>query len=217
MPPASILEIERPPAGHPRRSSSRRSGTSRSEPAAIQPKPASGSGRLCLIERCGGGPGLTSAERDALVGADIIVYERSLAPLLAAILPIGAYAEPALEPARGAGPGKMGPVFERCLKFALDGWSVVQLMERRPAAEQARWIEDATVQLMSAGVSNDTPVQVLVDAACGGPAKIGTPLRSVRAVVDHRGIPGGLMMVVGPIAIGPAPQVYAFAANGLAG
>jgi hypothetical protein len=30
-------------------------------------------------------------------------------------------------------------------------------------------------------------------------------------------MPGGLIMVLGPFAPGPAPEVHAFAANGLAG
>jgi len=42
-------------------------------------------------------------------------------------------------------------------------------------------------------------------------------LHSAHAVIDEGGLPGGVMMVLGPIVPGPAPQVYAFAANGLAG
>jgi len=218
MPQASIPEIERPPLDRPRRPLSRPPIIGERERSANPATPVKGPGRLYLIERCGGDLGLTSAEQEALAGANIIVYERSLASLVAAILPLGAYAEPAAE----AGPEPSTPVFERCLKFALDGWSVVQLMERRPPAERVRWIEDAAEQLASAGVSSDTPVQVLVDAACGGPANIATRLRSAHAVIDERGLPngpngGGLMLVLGPIAPGPAPQVYAFAANGLAG
>jgi hypothetical protein len=219
MPQASILEIERPPLDRPHRPLSRpqiagERGTGERERSANAATPVIGPGRLYLIERGGGDLDLTSAEREALAGANIIVYERSLASLVAAILPLGAYAEPGPEPST--------PVFARCLKFALDGWSVVQLMERRPPAERARWVEDAAEQLASAGVSSDTPVQMLVDAACGGPADIATQLRSVHVVLEDRGLAhgldmGGLIMVLGPIAKGPAPQIYAFAANGLAG
>jgi hypothetical protein len=170
MPQASILHLERPPLGRPRRALSRRPSAPARGRAANAAAPVAGPGRLYLIERCGGGLGLTAAEQEALVG----------------------------------------------------GWSVVQLMERRPPAERARWIQDAAEQLVTAGVSSDIPVLVLVDAACGGPLTIETQLRSAHAVIDERGladgaIMGGLMMVLGPIAAGPAPQVYAFAANGLAG
>ena len=212
MPQASILDLERPPLDRPRRPLSRLPGAGkREQPGAAAP--VAGPGRLYLIERCGGELGLTAAEQEALVSANIIVYERSLAHLVAAVLPLGAYAEPAPEAEQASD----GPVFERCLKFALDGWSVVQLMERRPGAEHARWTRDAALQLVSAGVSGDIPVLVLVDATCGGPLKIETRLHSAQAVIDEHGLPGGLMMVLGPIAPGPAPQVYAFAANGLAG
>ena len=65
-------------------------------------------------------------------------------------------------------------------------------------------------------------MQVVVDAACGGPLEIETQLGAAHTAIAGRGPPGGMttggvMMVLGPIAAGPAPQVYAFAANGLAG
>lgn len=212
MPQASILELERPPLDLPRPAPARRPGPERVERPGSAAAPVAGSGRLYLIERCGADLALTAAEREALVGANIIVYERSLAGLVAAVLPLGGYAEPAPEARRSA-----EPVFERCLKFALDGWRVVQLMERRPPAERSRWIEDAVDQLAAAGVSSDTPVRMLVDAVGGGPVDIATRLRSAHAAIDDRDLPGGLIMVLGPIAAGPGPQVYAFGANGLAG
>src|SRR5580765_1551225 len=115
MPQASILDLERPPLDRPRRPLSRLpSPVTRGQPANAT-APAAGPGRLYLIERCGGELGLTAAEREALVSADIIVYERSLAQLVAAVLPLGAYAEPAPE----AKQTSEAPVFERCLNFAL--------------------------------------------------------------------------------------------------
>jgi hypothetical protein len=217
MPQASILDLERPPLGRPRPAWSRRSGAGATS-AAPAAGPGAGPGRLYLIEHRSDELGLSAAERAALAGANIIVYERSLAALVAAILPLGAYAEPVSE----AGRAQNGPVFERCLKFALDGWSVVQLIERRPGAERARWTRDATEQLVNAGVSIDTPVRVLVESGSGGPLSIETRLRSADAVIADRllpngAMPDGVMIVFGPIGPGPAPQLYAFAANGLAG
>jgi hypothetical protein len=218
MPQAAILDLELPPLGRPRRALSRLASAGERGHPVTAAAPVAGPGRLYLIERCGGDLGLTAAEQQALVCANIIVYERPLASLVAAVLPLGGYAEPAPE----AEQAQDRPVFERCLKFALDGWSVVQLMERRPPAERARRIEAAAEQLVSAGLSIDLPVRVLVDAACGGPLTIETQLGSAHAVIADRLLPdgvmtGGLMLVLGPIAAGPAPQVYAFAASGLAG
>jgi hypothetical protein len=213
MPQAAILDLERPPLERLHRAEPRRPSSGRWERPENAAAPVVGPGRLYLIECCGGGLGLTAAEQAALVGANIIIYERSLAALVAAVLPLGAYAEPA----QAAGPEQAGPVFERSLKFALDGWSVVQLIERRPPAERTRWVEDAAEQLANAGISSETLVLMLVDAACGGPVRIETRLRLVRGVIDDGGLAGGVMMVLGPIVPGPAPQIYAFGANGLAG
>ncbi len=210
MPHASILELERPPLDR--------------APAASPPRPGAGyrpakTGRLSLIELCAGELGLTLAERQALISADLIVYERPLAAPVASVLPFGLYAEPA--PATLPSAGK--PIFERCLRFALEGWNVVQLIEPRPAAARAGWIQEVAGQLVAAGVSSDMPVSMLVDAACGRPLRIETHLRAAHSAIadqggqDGQGVRGGLTMVLGPIAAGPAPQAYAFAANGLAG
>jgi hypothetical protein len=219
MPQAAILDLERPPLDRPRSALSRRPGPGDTNRAASAiAGPGAGPGRLYLIEHGGGKVALTAAERAALAGANIIVYERSLGALVAGILPLGGYAEPAPETWQT----QEGPVFERCLKFALDGWSVVQLIERRPHAERARWTRDAAEQLVNAGVSIDTPVRVLVDSASGGPLSIETRLRSADAVIADRLLPDGVMpdgvmMIFGPIGPVTAPQVHAFAANGLAG
>ena len=218
MPQAAILELERPPLDRSRPALSRRPGADATSSAALVAGPGAGPGRLYLIEHRGGAAGLTAAERAALAGADIIVYERSLAALVVAELPLGGYAEPA----SAAGQEQAGPVVERCLKFALDGWSVVQLIERRRGAEGGRWTRDAAEQLVNAGVSSDTPVRLLVESASGAPLSIETRLRSAdRVIADRVGpddvMPDSVMLVFGPIGPGPAPQVYAFAANGLAG
>ena len=201
MPQASILELETPPLdqGEKRRSTNTTSTSV-------------GSGRLCLIELCGGGLDLNSTERQALGSADIIVYERPLAALIEAVLPPGLYAEPA-----AAGHMADKPIFARCLRFALDGWNVVQLIEPRATAARAKWMQDAAEQLVAAGVPADVCVLVLVDMACGGPLSIKTPLRAAHTVIADRGLTSGLMLVFGPIAAGPAPPVHTFTANGLAG
>ena len=168
-------------------------------------------GRLTLIELCDVRTGLTPAEQQALVSANVIIYERELAPLVAEILPLGSYAE--------AAPGGASdqPVFERCLRFALDGWNVAQLRAPRRDVRRVGWVEDAAAQLATAGVASDTLVQMRADAPCGGPARIETPLHAAQKAVDDHGLTGGLTLILGPIAAGAGPQAYAFAGNGLAG
>ncbi len=217
MPQASILELERspfraifpagprsatvpPPAGNDSRASRR-------GPAA------SGPGRLWLIERCGAEAGLTAAETQVLLDANIIIYERSLAPLVAELLPLGGYAEPA--PASGLAADR--PILARCLRFALDGWRVVQLIDARPAGERAKRAHDAARQLMDAGVSSDIPVRVVVEAACGGTLDLEVPLHEAAVAMAEHGVQGSVMMAFGPLAVGPSPPSCAFTANGLAG
>jgi hypothetical protein len=170
-------------------------------------------GRLHLIECRGAAAGLTVAERQALASANVIVYERALDALVGALLPLGGYAEPAPQ----AETTRDRPIFERCLKFAFDGWKVVQLMQQRPSSERASWLQDAAEQLARAGVSLDTPVQVLVDTPDGVPVNIETELRSASAAIADRDEPNGVMLVLGAIAAGLPPHTDAFAANGLAG
>ena len=58
-----------------------------------------------------------------------MLYDRALAPLVAQLLPIGAYAEPLSAPTMAAGPA----VAPRALDFAAEGWSVGQLVAAGPA------------------------------------------------------------------------------------
>jgi hypothetical protein len=175
-----------------------------------------GRGRLSLVEICGAAPNLTAAQQSAIAGADLIVYECSLAPLIAVLLPTGLYAEPAT-------PGMPGsPVVERALRFALDGWNVAQLVGTRSGSVRSLWVRQAVEQIAAAGAAADIPVLVVVDdesadGAPGGMPRIETRLGAAHGVVADRGLSGCLTTVFGPLASGPAPQVYAFGANGLAG
>ena len=63
---------------------------------------------------------LSAPDRDALTSADVVLYDRALAPLVAELLPLGGYAEPL--PFMGATPTR------RSLDLAAQGWSVVQLV-----------------------------------------------------------------------------------------
>jgi hypothetical protein len=63
---------------------------------------------------------LSAIDRDALAEANVVLYDRALAPLLSEILPLGGYAEPL--PLAGA---ILSP---RARDLAAEGWSVVQLV-----------------------------------------------------------------------------------------
>lgn len=56
--------------------------------------------------------------RPVLTTANVLIYDRALTPLVADILPLGSYAEPAV-----------GDGLERSVRFARDGWSVMRLLD----------------------------------------------------------------------------------------
>src|SRR2546423_7565001 len=85
-------------------------------------------GQIWLVEHDAGMP-LSPLDRAVLAAANVVLYDRALASLVAQLLPLGAYAEPlpGVEPATGPA------IMPRALDFAAEGWSVVQLVAAGPA------------------------------------------------------------------------------------
>src|SRR5207245_10185087 len=85
-------------------------------------------GQIWVVEHDPGMP-LSPLDRAVLIGANVVLYDRALASLVAQLLPLGAYAEPlpGVEPATGPA------IMPRALDFAAEGWSVVQLVAAGPA------------------------------------------------------------------------------------
>jgi hypothetical protein len=77
-------------------------------------------GQIWLVEHGAGMP-LSPLDRVLLGGANVVLYDRALASLVAQVLPLGAYAEPlaGVEPASGPA------ITPRALDFATEGWSGV--------------------------------------------------------------------------------------------
>src|SRR5205823_7060799 len=71
---------------------------------------------------------LSELDRDALTSANVVIYDRALAGVVADVLPLGGYAEPLSFSCQAAGRA-LSP---RALQFAADGWSVVQPVEASP-------------------------------------------------------------------------------------
>jgi len=160
-------------------------------------------GQIWLIPATGD---LDDAARDAIATANVVIYERSLASLVARVLPFGAYAEPL---PRGV-PDSGSALSPRALEFASLGWSVVQLAEARPG-----WL----VRLRAAAAS-----AMRVDRAAS------LPLR----VMDGRRVSDGFVgdlpdlirgcadddfpiLVFGPFGARFPLASLVFTANGLAG
>ena len=99
-------------------------------------QPAVVPGQVWIIEQASA-PALSPLACNALTTANVVLYPRRLAALVAEALPNGTYAEPLSGEAEAR-----GAVAARALAFARDGWSVVQLVAvqpevSKPAAEFA--------------------------------------------------------------------------------
>lgn len=109
------------------------------------PQPTVLPGQIWLIEQ-EAASSLTALARSALAGANVVLYDRALAAPVADALPLGSYAEP-LPGDRGATNETIGP---RALRFAADGWSVVQLVEARPGRHgQVQQLVDTRIAAVS--------------------------------------------------------------------
>jgi len=173
--------------------------------------PAVEPGQLWLVEICPD-RGLSTAERHLLGSANVILYDRALSAEVAAILPLGGYAEPAPPPAESPDAG----VIERCVRFALDGWSVIRLIDvsqNEPSRERRlRAIAD---RLRAGGTSAELPVRVFADA--GSRAFVEDPVRLATLDPDRIGARDERLIVVFDAAARGGAPTYTIVANGLAG
>ena len=153
--------------------------------------------------------GLPALERRALAGADVVLYDRSLTPILAEMLPPGSYAEPLAPTAEDA-----GAIPTRALKLAAEGWRVVHLGHPCPERRRRLRGDGDTLALPSGNgclvmrsVAKATSNPPVGDAAAG--------LLDLAEMEDKPAENEGLTIIVGPLAAAAASS--AFTANGLAG
>src|SRR5438067_2495772 len=155
-------------------------------------------GQIWVVEHDPGMP-LPPRHRAVLIAANVVLYDRALASLIAQQLPLGAYAEPlpGVEPATGPA------ITPRALDFATEGWSVVQLVASGPAW-RARLAALPSALLRA---HRDGAREREFDAGHNKFAEV------IREFGDYE----RLTLVFGPLA-GPRPApAHAFTANGLAG
>jgi hypothetical protein len=166
-------------------------------------------GQIWLIEQPTAGS-LSTRNIGALAGADVVLYDRRLASIIADLLPSGSYAEPL-----PAGVEEDAPAISaRALKLACEGWSVVQLVQPcrswrrrlRAAAEELRW---------SSGTGN--PAVRLFANTTQPPRGREVRPQELRDLVDGSAEREPLTLIVGPLAARSLAANYACAANGLAG
>jgi hypothetical protein len=165
-------------------------------------------GEIWLIESHTAG--LSALERRALARADVVLYERPLAPILAEVLPPGSYAEPLATIAED----DAGAIPARALKLAAEGWRVVHLGQ--PCPERRRRLRgDGDTLAPPSG--NGCLVMRLVAKGAGNPP-VGDAAAGLLELAEIENKPAeneALTIIVGPLAAAAASS--AFTANGLAG
>ena len=113
----------------------------RSQTAGECPKlPTLQAGQLWYVELPSTEFAFSPLEYQALTTANVVIYDRALATTVARLMPIGGYAEPAT-PRGDASDG-----FDRCIRFARDGWSVARLV--RPGRRRVDMLRQLTERLL---------------------------------------------------------------------
>src|SRR4051794_38631348 len=153
---------------------------------------------------------LGALDRGVLTRANVVLYDRALAPLVAQVLPIGAYAEPLSAATVAAGPA----VTPRALDFAAEGWGGVQLVAAGPAW-RAR-VPLLPPALLRAHRNGALPVRAVAKAV-GGHREWDANLDDIAELLREADDDELLTLVFGPVALRHPAHAHAFTANGLAG
>ena len=151
---------------------------------------------------------LSELDRDALTNANVVIYDRALAGVVAEVLPLGGYAEPLSLSCQAAGRA-LSP---RALQFAADGFSVVQLIEASPCWRER--LQQAPREVSDAGIA---AVRLIAKHGAERYRELAADLDHLPGLADEvdRGDP--MTVIFGPIAVRGTAQHYPFTANGLAG
>ena len=167
-------------------------------------------GQIWVVEQDPALP-LSALDRDALTHANVVIYDRTLAPLVAEMLPIGGYAEPLSLTGQGTGPA----ISRRALDLAGGGWSVVQLVEASPG-RRARMHILPPALIRPDGIG-DLPVRVIEKASGDRYRAFDVGLHELAEFIGQFDGDELLTLVFGPVVIRSPAQAHAFTANGLAG
>jgi siroheme synthase len=154
---------------------------------------------------------LAALDRDAIASANVILYDRALEPLVAEILPLGTYAEPLPSGEQGTGP----VISSRALRFAADGWSVVQIVVSRPGWRQR--VHAAADGLAPSRGSGELPVVVIAKAAPEPQQRREACVCNLPSLIEEFAGDDPLTLIFGPLAPRDPTPGQAFTANGLAG
>jgi hypothetical protein len=174
------------------------------------PLPTLGPSQLWVIEQAPATT-LSGLDRDALTSANVVIYDRSLAGVVADVLPLGGYAEPLSFSCQASGRA-LSP---RALQFAADGWSVVQLVEATPCWRER--LQQAPKELPQASGGANAVIRLIQKQGAESYQELGADLDLLRGLTDEFAQDHRVTVIFGPIAARGTAQLYPFTANGLAG
>lgn len=173
-------------------------------------------GQLWLVELPATTPEFAPLEYRALSNANVVIYDRALAPTVACFLPLGGYAEPA-----ASSDGQSGAGFARCVRFARDGWSVARLFYPgfQSGRERLDKVRQLSHRLLTIEMADDLPVQIFVSGARGRYERNETRLcRLDEIIAAYASVRSSTFTIVlDAIDTGSAPRFSVASANGLAG
>jgi len=154
---------------------------------------------------------LSELDRDALTSANVVIYDRALAGVVADVLPLGGYAEPLSFSCQAAGRA-LSP---RAVQFAADGFSVVQLVEASPCWRER--LHQAPRELSQVADGGNAAVRLIAKQGAERYRELGADLDLLPGLVDDVDQGDPMTVIFGPIAARGTAQLYPFTANGLAG
>jgi hypothetical protein len=172
-------------------------------------------GQLWLVELPATAPEFSPLEYRALGSANVVIYDRALAPTVARLLPLGGYAEPVV-----SSDGQFDAGSERCIRFVRDGWSVARLLH---PGLQSDWDRLDTIRQLShrllIEMPADLPVQIFVSRGRARYERSETRLDRLDAVIaaDASVRSSTFTIVFDGTDTGGAPRFSGASANGLAG
>jgi hypothetical protein len=183
-------------------------------PEGRQPAlPVIAPGQLWIVEASHSPAELLPFEFDAFTAANVVIYDRALTPLVAAALPLGSYAEAA----KAMHQALDGPELERILRLALDGWSVLRLLDGAlDAADRTDRLRRIAAHLRDAGIAAELPVHLVRDT--GGECETTeTSLGDLAGALDPGHCEPRVTAVFATRRGGSALPLRAVVDNGLAG
>jgi hypothetical protein len=170
-------------------------------------------GELWLVEHSSTDPQLSRLGHHAITSANVVIYDRTLHPIVAENLSRGGYAEPASWPVEA-----IDRTFDRCIQFARDGWSVVWFVDHGlPCVARSERIGRLVDRLIGAGYPASQSAMLFVSENRSIRQQTETELDTLGIVVDATTCEDCLAIAFAAVGAGAAPHLHAISSNGLAG